>query len=210
MEHEQAAGQTAHEHFERLWSEGDHWELETSEYEAAKYQRQLRLLQDRTYDSAVEIGCGGGVFTASLARISRRVLAMDISESAIERARARTVATGAVDLLAANIMEHDVQEAGPWDLIVMSETVCCLGWLYTFFEIGWLAERLFAATREEGRLLMANTFGQEKDHLMRPAHMRTYRDLMVNTGYTVEKEDLFRGTKHGVEFECLISLFQKR
>ena len=51
-------------------------------------------------------------------------------------------------------MDYDAPVAGPWDLIVMSETIYELGWLYPLFDVGWLAAELFAATRDGGRLMM--------------------------------------------------------
>ena len=45
---------------------------------------------------------------------------------------------------AANIMETEPESAGPWDLVVMSGTIYYAGWLYSFFDVDWLARRLFA------------------------------------------------------------------
>jgi hypothetical protein len=115
-----------------------------------------------------------------------------------------------VSFRVANIMEYDAQAEGPWDLVVMSETICYLGWLYSFFELGWLAAQLFEATAAGGRLIMANTCGGVDEYLMRPSLIRTYRDLFVNVGYGVEAEEIFQGTKNDVQIEVLITLFEKR
>jgi hypothetical protein len=42
-----------------------------------------------------------------------------------------------------------------------------------------------------------------------PWLIRTYRDLFRNVGYQLEAEEIFQGTKNGVDFEVLISLFAK-
>ena len=48
-------------------------------------------------------------------------------------------------------MEYDVKAEGPWDLVVFSETIYCLGWLYPLFDVGWLRlEPLAEATSGAG------------------------------------------------------------
>lgn len=195
--------------FEELWKSGDFWELESSEFERTKYARQLAMLDGRRYARALEIGCGAGCFTRLLARIADRIVALDIAPTAIARAGAGGVDPGVVDFLVANIMDWDLRAEGPWDLVVMSETVCYLGWLYSFFDVAWLAAELYAATCGGGRLLMANTCGGVEDYLLRPWLIRTYRDLFLNVGYVLEAEEIFRGTKNGTNLEVLISLFVK-
>jgi hypothetical protein len=106
-------------------------------------------------------------------------------------------------------MDYEWRNDGPWDLVVCSDTICYLGWLYTFFDVAWFAAEIFAATRSGGRLLLANTMDEVEDKLLLPYLIHTYRDLFLNVGYKLETEEIFRGTKNGVDFEILISLFVK-
>jgi SAM-dependent methyltransferase len=195
--------------FEDLWGRGDYWNLEGSQFESQKYTYQLDVLAPHHYARALEIGCGAGVFTRRLARIVTRVVALDISPTAIERAKAMGGESGSIEFRAANVMEYDPHADGPWDLVVMSETIYYLGWLYPFFNVGWLAAQLFDATRPGGRLLMANTFGGVEDYLLRPWLIHTYRDLFLNVGYKLRNEEIFRGSKDGIQLDVLITLFEK-
>jgi predicted TPR repeat methyltransferase len=196
--------------FEELWNQGDPWELETSEFEQAKYDQEILVLDGRHYERALEIGCGAGSFTRRLASICRSILALDISPSAISRAREGHTGSSTVEFRVQNIIDFDLQSEGSWDLVVMSETIYYLGWLYSFFDVAWLAAELFAATRDGGHLLMANTIGGVEDYLLRPWIIRTYHDMFVNVGYEPTFEKTFRGTKNGVPIDVLISLFAKR
>src|SRR2546423_1943850 len=147
----QLAGQKAQDFFEDLWKGGDaHWNFETSAFEQAKYARQFALIRDRRYARALEIGCGSGCFTRLLSEVADEVAALDIAPSAIARARSLTAAKN-VEYREANVMDYDLRGAGAWDLIVMSETIYYLGWLYSFFDVGWLASQLFDATQAVGR-----------------------------------------------------------
>lgn len=204
-----AIGRRAEAAFEERWSRGDPWDVAESALDHASYARQIELLSDRRYERALEIGCGAGAFTRLLAPLARELVALDIAPSAIERARAGADAPANAEFRAANIMELDPAAEGPWDVVVMSETIYCLGWLYSLFEVGWLAERLLDGTREGGRFLMANTYGRPSDHLLRPWLIDTYRDLFTNVGYTLEREEVLHGEKEGVGFDVLISLFRK-
>ena len=196
--------------FEGLWRRGDPWSLESSEFERAKYARQLALITDQRFERVLEIGCGAGAFTALLARQSDHITGIDISPTAISMAKRRLGASTIVDFQEANIMEHHIQSMGTWDLIVMSETIYYLGWIYPFFDVAWLASELFHSTRDGGLLLMANTYGEFGDYLVSPWIIRTYRDLFLNVGYHVGREETFQGSKNGVKLDVLISLLRKR
>jgi SAM-dependent methyltransferase len=203
------ADEKAHAFFEDLWRAGDYWELESSPFEDARHAAVLAMLAGRHYGTALEIGCGGGAFTRRLAGLADHVLALDIAPSAIERARVSVAWPDRVEFRVANVMEFALRDAGPFDLVVMSETIYYLGWLYPFFDVAWMAAELFEAGGPGGRLLLANTCGGCDDALLRPWIIRTYRDLFLNVGYRREAEKVFRGVKNGAELEVLISLFRR-
>jgi len=195
--------------FDELWMRGDPWEFETSGFEHERFAHLLKMLEAGRYQRVLEIGCGAGNFTRRFAPLADQVLALDVSAEAIAKARAAAGAQSHVEFRTANIMEYDPKPEGPWDLIVMSETIYYLGWLYAFFDIAWLALELFTATRAGGQLLLANTYGGPDDYLLLPFLIRTYRDLFRNIGYQINSEETFAGSKNGVEIEVLITLFEK-
>ena len=203
-----AAGREARRFFDQLWSGSDPWDLDTSEFEQQRYARQFGLIEGRRYRRALEIGCASGSFTRQLAPLCAEVLAIDVSEHAIERARAAGGVHGGVEFRAANVMELDLEGEATWDLVVLAETVYYLGWLYPMFDIGWLAHSLHEATRTGGRLLLVNSMWSDEG-LMSPWLIRSYHDLFGNVGYELETEETVRATKETVEFETLLSLFLK-
>jgi predicted TPR repeat methyltransferase len=194
---------------DNLWERGDPWDFESSAYERDRCVQLLKMLDGRRYAHVLEIGCGAGYLTRLLAPHADRLVALDVSQTAIERARDLSAGHTGVDFRVANIMDSQPQVDGPWDLIVFSDTIYYLGWLYPFFDVAYLAVQLFDATRSGGRLLLANSMGENDDWLVRPWIIRTYRDLFVNVGYAIEAEEVYKAAKKGVDFEVLMTLYRK-
>lgn len=69
-------------------AKSDPWHFATSAYERDKYAASLGVLQSR-YSAALEVACSIGVVTRKLSRRCERLLALDPSPDALERARAR-------------------------------------------------------------------------------------------------------------------------
>ena len=202
------AGFEARRFFEDLWAERDPWNLDTSELDQRRYAQQLELLEDRRYGRALELGCAAGSFTRRLSPLCGELLAVDVAESAIRRARAAHDGGSPVEYRVANAMELDVEAEGPWDLTVLTETAYYLGWLYPMFDLGWLAHSLHEATTAGGRLLLVNTISRDSG-IMSPWLIRSYHDLFEHVGFAVEEEKTLRGEKETVEFEILLSLYVK-
>ena len=195
--------------FDRLWQAGDYWQLDKDPFEREKYYRQLALLKDRRYGKVLEIGCGSGLFTRALAGMAEKVIGIDVSPAAIDRAKKLGTANGAIDFRCVSAPDYEPKTDGPFDLVVMSETIYYLGWIYSFFEVAWLAAELFDATAPRGRFLMCNSIGKGESFLHRPFVLRTYRDLFRNVGYELSVEQSLQGEKDGIMQDSLICLFDK-
>ena len=77
------------EYFEQLYRDkADPWGFETSPYEQAKYARTLAALPANRF-TALEVGCANGVLTAQLGPRCDALLAVDVSDTALDAARAR-------------------------------------------------------------------------------------------------------------------------
>ena len=199
----------ARQFFNRLWQAGDYWQLDKDPFERDKYYKQLAHLKDRCYGNVLEIGCGSGLFTRALAPMADKVIGLDVSPAAVERAKKLGTANGIIDFRCTSALDYDPKADGPFDLIVMSETIYYLGWIYTFFEVSWLAAELFDATAPGGRFLMCNSVGNGESFLHRRFVLDSYRDLFKNVGYQLAGEETFTGEKEGVPQDSLIHLFEK-
>lgn len=194
--------------FDRLWRDGDPWDLDGSPLDRARYAAELRLVDDRRYERVLELGCAAGAFTERLAPLADRLLAVDVAQEAVAAARQR-VQDDHVEVRLANAMALDPAEEGPWDLVVLAETIYYLGWLYPMFHVAWLLHALHDATVPSGRLLLVDTISHDNG-LMSHWLIRSYRDLARNVGYELEHHETLRGTKEGEPFEVSLDLFARQ
>jgi SAM-dependent methyltransferase len=107
-------------YFEQLYrSDPDPWRFESSAYERAKYLTTLAALPRRRYRRACEIGCANGVLTRQLAARCDELLAIDVADTALARATARTVDQPWVRC--ERLAVPEAFPTGPFDLVLLSE-----------------------------------------------------------------------------------------
>ena len=202
-----AADAEARALFDRLWTDDDPWALEHASLDQRRYARQLAMIDDRRYERALEIGCGAGSFTSQLSPRCRSIVAIDIAEEAVRRARSR-LGGREVDVRCTNVMEGDVVEEGGWDLVVIAETIYYLGWLYPLFHVGWLLRSLHDAAVAGARLLLVDTIHGDTG-IMSPWLISTYRDLAVNCGWAPLRHEVLDGVKDETQLRVRLDLFER-
>ena len=153
------------EAFESRYQENpDPWNYKASPYERGKYLVTLESLSRPRYANAFEPACSVGELTAMLATRCGRLLATDVSETAVERARSRCAGLHNVRIECRDLRtELDQQtEAGPFDLIVLSE----VGYYFDMESLSVLARRLGDALCSNGELIAVHWRGHSNDHVL--------------------------------------------
>ncbi len=138
----------------------DPWRVATRWYEERKRALTLASLPARRYARALEVGCSIGVLTCDLADRCDDLLAIDLSEFAVERARARlddrpTVRVEQVDL-------RTERPPGPFDLVVLSE----VGYYLTREQLDAALAELEVALGDRGTLLACHWRRPVPEHLL--------------------------------------------
>ncbi len=110
------------EYFERMYAgDPDPWKFETSAYEAGKYDHTIASLGTHHFARALEVGCANGLLTQRLSSVCESVVAIDVSDTALQRARHRNRASTHVHFF--NMPFPRQTPNSSFDLILMSEVV---------------------------------------------------------------------------------------
>lgn len=136
----------------------DPWGLASSPYEAAKFAATTAALADRRYPRALEVGCAHGVLTRRLAPLCDDLLSIDISDRALDLARARCR-----DLPQVRFARDAFPEAPPpvepLDLAVLSE----VAYYWSDADLVRAADWLHAHVAPGGRVLLVH-YVRETDY----------------------------------------------
>ncbi len=147
------------DYFAELYAEHeDPWSFATSAYEAEKYTRSLAALEPH-YARAFEIGCSIGVFTQLLAERCDALLAVDISEAALARARARCADQPQITFRH-GAFPHDTP-AGPLDIV----TCCEVGYYWSDADLALARDRIAALLVRGGDLLLVHFLPHVDDYV---------------------------------------------
>lgn len=138
--------------FEELFtSRPDPWHY-TSDYEQTKYRQTLELLPAKRFRRALELACAEGHFTVQLAPHVDRLLAVDISTTALNRTRQRCAGFNHIDYQQCDLV-HDPMPDGRFDLVVCSEVLYYTG---TRVALQHVADKLLESIEPGGYLLMTH------------------------------------------------------
>lgn len=137
------------EHFFDTFYDGrdDPWGFESRWYEIRKRAITVASLPRPLFTSALEIGCSIGVLTEELSGRSARLLALDIADQPLVRARARLADQPHVTFRRLDAA-HDWPE-GSFDLIVLSE----VAYYWSRDDLRRVLERIDAALTGDGVLV---------------------------------------------------------
>jgi peptidoglycan/xylan/chitin deacetylase (PgdA/CDA1 family)/glycosyltransferase involved in cell wall biosynthesis len=136
--------------WDQLYAIEDPWNYRCA-YEQQKYARTLEIMPASPIDRALEIGCAEGLFSEMLAPRVGSLLSVDISERALERARARCRRQPNVNFECRDVFADP--PAGPFQLITCSEV---LYYCEDMFALKKFAAKIVQALAPNGCLVMAN------------------------------------------------------
>jgi cyclopropane fatty-acyl-phospholipid synthase-like methyltransferase len=137
-------------YFDELYKQSDDpWKLREGWYEHRKRSLTLALLPRPRYQNAFEPGCANGELTVGLAARCDALLAADLHERAVDLTRERVAGAAHVRVEQRTVPREWPTEAGPFDLIVISE----FAYYLHAAELETLAARIAASLTTDGTLL---------------------------------------------------------
>ncbi len=131
-----------------------------SEENQKKNTQILKALKQEHYENVLEIGCSDGVLTELLAERSTKLLAIDISELAVEAAKKMLADQKNVTIKKASI--PDSFPVGNYDLIIINE----VGYYLSLRDLVETKNTLKNNLNSGGELLLAHSTDFEEDNPM--------------------------------------------
>lgn len=128
----------------------DPWNFETSDYERAKYRETVAALGRERYRNAFEVGCSIGVLTAMLAPRCDHLLAVDVSEAPLKRARERCADLPQVEFRRMKVPAEFAP--GPFDLVMLSE----VAYYWSRPDLEHAIEQVMDALEPRGQVLLVH------------------------------------------------------
>ena len=142
-------------YFDALYrADPDPWRFKTSAYERAKYDATLAAAGMSRYRHGLEVGCAIGVLTRDLARLCDRLLAIDVSDVALDMARKHCF-----DLPNVTFEKRMVPAefpAGRFDFILLSEVLYYL----TPSDLEAVAAQCIRALEQGGVIVLCHWQGE--------------------------------------------------
>ncbi|GAC1341854.1 MAG: hypothetical protein NVSMB18_14790 [Acetobacteraceae bacterium] len=151
--------------FDELYAQAreyDPWGSESTRYryQHYKYDSLIRLLPTaRRYQRSLDIGCGTGLLTERLQARSNQVLGIDVSATAIARARERCRGNARLNFAQADLLNLDPTFEEGFDLVVVADVLYYLPQAAMTDEgLKGLVAGLARLLRPGGTLLVANHY----------------------------------------------------
>jgi LmbE family N-acetylglucosaminyl deacetylase len=144
----------ARAHFEHMFERSsDPWSYDSVAYEADRFNRTIATLGGRQFEKALELGCANGALTARLIEHCASLLATDVSQAALDAARARLAGSAKVSFVQGSL--PDEVPNGSFDLIILSDMLYYLG----LAGVATLMTKVAKRARPDCRIVMTNYLG---------------------------------------------------
>jgi len=141
------------EYFEEKYKANiDPWQFRTSAYERDKYQATLGSLTKDKYAAGLEVGCSIGVLTQLLSRRCLSLLAIDVSSTALEAAKA--INDSNVTFCLANLPAEFPQNK--FDLIVLSEVL----YYFSAWDLERVTRSCASSISKDGEIVVCHWLGE--------------------------------------------------
>lgn len=144
------------DYFEGIFAgDADPWNLASSAYETAKFDRTIDALSERRAACALEVGCAGGVLTERFSAVCDQVTAIDVSATALARARRRLAGQPNVRFERA-VFPRECPVIEGLDLVVLSE----VAYYWSDADLDLAARRIEERLVSGGRLILVHWTGE--------------------------------------------------
>ncbi len=201
--------------FDKVYARGtDPYRYELLEFERRRFELVEEYLRRGASGRLLEVGCGEGFFTRRLAALAERVVAVDVSAIALDRARRLLERDGLgerVRFVRQDIAALDLGAARAFDAVVVSEVLYYLGERNDFLRLTGVSRGILSRALQGlaglcapgGRVVLAHSFPPGKRE-----RSAGYRRAFEALGMRLLDEGEVEPTREPGTDRCLVSLLE--
>jgi SAM-dependent methyltransferase len=171
--------------FDAIYADADPWASADPRYryQRRKYDVIVRLLPERPYATALDLGCGTGLLARRLAERAGTVLGMDISAAAVAHAERAHAGVPNLRFAQGDILDLPATLDGGFDLLVLADTLYYLPPPLDDATLRAAAMRLARLLKPGGTCLLANHYfaGLDADSRLSGRIHRVFAELLRPT-----------------------------
>lgn len=134
-------------YFELKYLRGNPYRVEANPLEIEKFNHAFDIMKEKRYDNILEIGCGDGYLLERYSPLSDRVLATDISGSALKMAKERLRGEKHIEFRQFDLIKDDIDEK--FDLVICSEIL----YYFTLDQLKTVVPKILNYLKKNGNLL---------------------------------------------------------
>lgn len=149
--------------------------------------KAISLVSDRHYARCLDVGAGLGHYSELASGICDEVLAIDISNEAMNRAKARLQKKINIKFQVKNLRDANLAW-GKFDLVILAEVLYYLGDERFPSEFKRLLRRITDLVQEKGRVLLVNYVSPGRNE----EQIQSYVDNFTKMGLFLEKNESIR------------------
>ncbi len=139
-------------YFNWRYKNKDPYDVTSVDYELEKYGKIVKALDVKEkHGTILEIGCGEGHLTKMYPHKADRILAVDISDMALSRARKNTAGMDNVEIRRMDIFNEPLEQA--FDVVICSEVL----FYFEPEQLPGVVERVVGWTKPGGYLVLVHT-----------------------------------------------------
>ena len=180
-------------YFEKKYFKKDPYLLETSDFGKRKLDQVNGIIQELPSENTqkvIEVGCGEGILANMAAEKFRDYLGVDISRTALKRAKERNQSHANLKFEANDFFQMNLED-GHYDLMIFSEVF----FYFSLEELAPVPEKIEKALKADGVLLLvhcrANGGDDDSGTMVKAFGAKTIHDMFIDKDYYVLEQDLW-------------------
>ena len=199
---------------ERIYEKEDPWNIKDNHYTNDKHKKVINLVKKNKPSRVLELGCGEGILAKELAPHIHYLEAIDISATAVKRARKYCRDVKNVKFYCTDVADFTYQP-NQYSMIIAMDVFSYIISDNTIFDLGLLVEKMIRSLKKNGKMIILNVTkvispdGSRNELEYYDWARKSYFTIIKELGMIKESHRKYYGIKNNKPREYEIIVFSK-